>query len=290
MPLEHSPYSPVTVRVKDIYGNVKTDSTNSVYFMSSCPKRILTYSNLTPYRMNVTNKGVKAFSKSNFIFKTVGTFDLAVTNIQWGKVARLSGIQVLSGATASFLSSVSVRTAFAGVPFQIRVTSATDTSGNPLSGTASVQMTNTGLTNTTNPVIVTSGFGSNSQVILTAITNHVVYKVSFSGITNIVRLSNVRPNNTVGALEILSSVSVVTAGKYFNNPVTVRVRDIYGNLKTDSTNAVYFTSSCPNRILTFSNLVPYHMNSTNKGVKAFSKSNFIYNTALIEVRTALVFF
>ncbi len=83
-----------------------------------------------------------------------------------------------------------------------------------------------------------NGIGSNTQIILDTSTNEILFKIRMGTYSNYISISNITPTDEVGSIELLSSVSKVTAGEYINQPVTVRIYDLYNNLKYDATNSV----------------------------------------------------
>ena len=74
---------------------------------------------------------------------------------------------------------------------------------------------------------MTNGAGFNVQQIRDATNTEVGFKIRIGSVSNYVVLTNVLPSNQVGSLNLISSVSKVTAGQYINQGVTVEIYDIY---------------------------------------------------------------
>jgi hypothetical protein len=216
--------APVTVRVYDQYNNLKINATNYVYFFNTAADGIFTNSSGNPYQFILSDSGAHLFSISNFMYTVTGTRDLIVTNEQWGVSDRISGIDVVAAGVSGFIANLSVSTAEAGVSFYIKVTGATDSYGNTVNDTAYISITNSSIVDhTINNIAVNNGTGSNVQVVLDTSTNQVVFKVRIGSVSNYITLSNILPTDQVGDIQMLSSVSKVTAGRYINSPIEVRV-------------------------------------------------------------------
>ena len=161
------------------------------------------------------------------------------------------------------------------------MSSATDAYGNAVSGTATVSITNTGLTNVAlNDIAVANGGGANSQIIYTATTDPVGLKVVLAGISNYVTLTHVDPANALATIDLASTVTKVTAGRFINRDVTVTLYDAYGNLKTSATNAVYFISTDADAV--FTNVAGTEYVFAGTAVKVFGNTNFTYTTAGVQ--------
>src|SRR5208283_2574252 len=271
--------APVTVQLYDTFNNLKINATNRVYFKSTDPKAIFTNTAAKPYQFQLSDRGIRTFSKSNFMFKSSGNQTLVVTNAGFNIFASKS-LTVNSGSANGFISFVSVKTAQAGVSFYAKVSSVTDAGGNLLSGTALLSITNGGITSTFNGINISSGLGSNvNQTITTSTTNKVIFKFKVSSVSNYYTISNVKPNNNLGSINLLSTVSTVTAGQFINAPVTVQLYDTFNNLKINATNRVYFKSTDPKAIFTNTAAKPYQFQLSDRGIKTFSKSNFMFKSS-----------
>jgi hypothetical protein len=271
--------TPVTVRILDLYNNVKYDATNSIYFFNTDADGIFTNNSANKYRFNASDAGEHTFSRTNFFYTIAGTKDLILTNEQWGVSDRIGGIEVVPGTVSGFITAISVSTARVGTPFYIRVTGATDTFGNAVDNTAQVSITNSSISATLNEIVINNGIGSNSQVISTSTTNPVVFRIIMGSISNYIALSNVSPTDEVGNIRILSSVTKVTAGRYINTPVTVRILDLYNNIKYDATNSVYFFNTDADGIFTNHSGNRYKFKASDAGSHIFSRTNFFYTIA-----------
>ncbi|MBA7715703.1 hypothetical protein ES703_124757 [subsurface metagenome] len=274
--------APVTVRIYDLYNNLKYDATNSIYFTNTDKDGIFTNGSGNKYKFNTTDAGEHIFGMSNFVYTKAGTKDLIVTNEQWGRSDRIGSIEVVPTDVSGFIANLSVSTAEAGRSFYISVTGATDIYGNAVDDTAYISITNSGISSTLNDIVISSGIGSNSQTIFTSTTNWVVFKIRMGTYSNYISISNVSPTDEVANIQLLSSVSKVTAGKYINAPVTVRIYDLYNNIKYDATNSIYFTNTDGDGIFTNSSGNPYQFTTTDNGQHFFSISNFMYRVAGIK--------
>ncbi|MHA2248636.1 MAG: hypothetical protein ACXADY_27070, partial [Candidatus Hodarchaeales archaeon] len=271
--------APVTVRIYDQYNNLKINATNSVYFFNTAADGIFTNASSNPYQFLLSDRGDHTFSMSNFMYTIAGTRDLIVTNEQWGVSDRIGGIEVVAADVTGFIANISVATARVGTSFYIKVTGATDRFGNAVSDTAYVSITNSDIVDyTVNNIVVNNGTGSNTQVISDASTNQVVFKIKIGGYSNYIALSNIAPTDEVANIQLLSSVTRVTAGRYINQPVEVRIYDLYNNIKYDATNTVYFKNTAGDGIFTNDQGNPYRFVTTDRGSHFFSMSNFMYTT------------
>ena len=152
---------------------------------------------------------------------------------------RLTGIEVVPAEVTGYISAISVNTGIASTPFIINISGATDRFGNSVSGIISVSITNNDIVNyAINDIVVNNGTGNNSQLIIDAADHSVTFLLVFGTVTNYLSLDKILPANKVGRLELISSVSKITVGHYFNEDVIVRIYDIYNNLKYNSTNYI----------------------------------------------------
>ncbi len=215
------------------------------------------------------------FPSTNFMFMTKGIKDLVVTNERRGLSDRLTGIEVVHADVSGFISSISVQTAIAGTALRLSITGATDSFGNKVNGTIYVSITNSPIIDySLNDISINNGVGSNSQVILDASSNAVTFRMIFNAVTNYISLAQVLPAEEVGDIRILSAVSVVTAGKFFNSDVTVQIYDIYNNLKFNATNYIYFFNTAGDGVFAYNNTNQFQY--TNNYIALFNRTNFLY--------------
>ncbi|MDD5067070.1 MAG: hypothetical protein PHF84_08490, partial [bacterium] len=184
----------VTVIAYDRFNNIKTDCTNNFYFATTSLFHYLKYSNNnTSCTLRLSDRGMKSFDGTDFEFDVAGNQYLIVTNTYSNKVRRSGVIQVTASTCNNFLSRISVQTAMVYTPFSIIITGVTDSYGNKINDIAVISVTNTGISNALNNIVVNNGIGSNSQIIKTAFTNNVIFKVRVGTISNYLSLSNVLP-------------------------------------------------------------------------------------------------
>ena len=200
-----------------------------------------------------------------------------MTNLAYGVVAKQANINVIANNITHYTSFFNVGSAASGQAVMLRVTSATDAYGNPATGTAIVSITNGAVTSyVLNNIVINNGIGSNSQIVYTATTNRVGFRVRVGSYSNLAALSNIHPTATIGSLSLLSTVSTVTAGKPYNTTVQVQIKDLNGNIKTDATNTVLFRST--DLRLGRSNAT-YKFLPVDKGIRIFGKEYFTNKTA-----------
>ncbi|MCP4589198.1 MAG: hypothetical protein GY842_00500, partial [bacterium] len=271
----------VTVTLYDIYGNLKRNATNSVFFLSTDTNAVFTNDAANVYPFVAGDVGTHLFGDTNFTYFSAGTHDLVVTNVQWSLFDRLGGIEVVGDPTpAGFASGASVSTGIAGTSFDITVSSATDAYGNPVTGTAVVSVTDSDITGTAlADVSVIGGAGIAAQILYTSSVDEVTFEVVLGDLTNYVGLSNVLPADDLGTMDLASTVSVVTAGYPINADVTVTLYDIYGNLKRNATNSVYFLSTDTNAVFTNDAAKVYPFVAGDVGTHLFGDTNFTYFSA-----------
>ena len=78
--------------------------------------------------------------------------------------------------------------------------------------------------------------------------------------------------------EIHEYPSMVDAGMEFPSPVEVTVYDAFGNIKTDYTGSVFFTSSDPQAVIFHNAENPYLFNEADAGKHVFDGSGFVFGT------------
>jgi hypothetical protein len=116
--------------VLDGHGNVKTDYTGSVYFLTSDPQAMVSVTVDTPYAFAVEDQGVHAFDGAGFVLGTVGTQVITVTD--GVLAAATSPIEVRPGvAVGSIELSLSNQVITAGLPVTCAV-EAFDVYGNSM--------------------------------------------------------------------------------------------------------------------------------------------------------------
>jgi|GEM_PF-1836758 hypothetical protein len=283
--------SPVVVTAYDVNDNLKTNFTGLIYFTSTDSIATLPYTSVSPYSFQLSDSGRHSFSGSGFILRRSGTQTITVTD---GVRSTTSpSITVQPGLINSFTLSANVNQT-AGVPFSLDVTNAVDSWSNPANGSVTVSsafgggVSPNGVAPVLNNIIVSSGSGSASQT-LTNATRTVLRGVGGSATvtTDTIR---VLPG-VVGRFRLSNYPSEIIAGQAFStqsyNPRVV-VNDIYGNVKINYTDSIYFSATDPQA--TVPN--PYRFTSADSGIHSFSGDEFILKSAggrrLIVSRGSLV--
>ncbi|MBU1078520.1 MAG: hypothetical protein KKH98_14575, partial [Spirochaetes bacterium] len=276
----------VTLKVFDPFDNIKFDYTNSVFFTSSDTNAVLPYTNGSPYVFQISDNGMRTFPGTNFILNTSGNQTIAVSN-NYGLYDQSGFIFVIGSGINSFNIVCSKYTQKAGVGFVVKVTNAVDGTGNPTDGTVYITNLNgllispSGNPPSYNNIIVNNGIGQNIQTIFK--TTNVVLKgvlINNPSITNVTSPITIFPAQ-VNQIALNGGPTVCTAGARWNNQssVTVAAFDLYQNIKSDYTNAVYFTSTDPTAVLPYTNQAPYVFQLSDNGLKVFDGTNFTLKRA-----------
>ncbi|HHS96956.1 MAG TPA: hypothetical protein ENK08_03530 [Chloroflexi bacterium] len=101
------------VTALDLYGNVKTDYTGAVYFLSSDPQATLSYTLGSPYTFTPADGGVHWFTGTAFVLRTAGMQTITVTD----------------GTVAEPFGPIEVRHAFAVGRIELHMAPAVITAG-----------------------------------------------------------------------------------------------------------------------------------------------------------------
>ncbi|MBC7185829.1 MAG: hypothetical protein H5U38_02225 [Calditrichaeota bacterium] len=272
--------SPVVVTAYDVFGNVKTNYTGQVYFTSTDPSATLPYTSGSRYTFTGDDAGEHSFPGSGFALRTAGARTITVTDGSISKES--SAIQVSAGAIAAFTLNVGL-SQVAGVPFALSVSNAVDSEGNPASGTVVVSVESGGGSSpngsapTLSDITVVAGTGSANQTLVNAVGTSL--RGTVGSVVRTTGTINVQPG-ALGSFALTGYPAAVTAGNTFGtNNVTVAAYDAYGNLKTNYTGQVYFTSSDPQAVLPYTASNRYTFTLGDGGVHAFSGTGFALKTA-----------
>ncbi len=278
-----SPQTSVTLVVYDKFENIKTDYTNSVYFISTDPMAMFPYSNSNPYAFLLSDRGTNIMNGPDFVFYTKGNHYLTIRDSS-GLSETSSVILVRSGTILSYNTIISSYTQKAGISFKVRITNARDNNNNLADGTISVTNIGTLLTapngNTPlyNVINVFNGAGESMQTIFKA-TNILLKTtvIQSNAITNIIGPVTILPGE-LNRIDMLGQQSICTAGIPWNNTtsITLKLFDTFENIKTDYTNEIYFTSTDPGAIVAYSNAQPYKFQLLDAGTKIINGTNFIF--------------
>jgi hypothetical protein len=283
--------NPVVVTAYDVNDNVKNNYNGSVYFQSTDSAATLPYLSGSPYQYQVSDSGRHSFSGIGFILRRAGNQTITVTD--GARSITSSAIAVQPGLINAFTLSANTNQT-SGLPFSLDVTNAVDNWSNLASGSVTISSTfgggvsPNGVPPVLNNIAVNSGSGLASQT-LTNATRTVLRGVAggAQAYTDTIRLLP----GVVGHLRLTNYPSSLMAGQAFNSPANdprVTVYDIYGNLKANYTDTVFFSATDPLATLPG----PYRFVSSDSGIHSFGGSGFIFRTAghnkLIVSRGALV--
>ena len=271
---------PVNVTVYDVNDNRKTDYTGSVWFTSTDPVATLPFTSGSPYNFNIGDAGSHNFPGSGFILRRSGLKTITVTD---GPMSAISNfINVLPGVIVSFdLDAGTPQTA--GVSFVLQATLARDSLDNPASGEIivadSVGGGNSpdGIPPSLNRIIVTSGSGTAFQT-LTNVTPTVL-KGTVSGAVAATDTITVSPGY-LGRFEMSGYPDSAVAGVSFPDPgISVTAFDLFGNIKTNYSDSVYFTSTDTLAVLPYIQSSKYKYVVADSGSHTFAGAGFTLFTA-----------
>ena len=100
-----SPANDVTVTIKDVFGNVKTDWTGQIWFYSSDSQAIINYNDTNKYTFtsgDSQDNGVHTFSGTGFTLKTKGSQSLVVHNSENSEYDEVLAVTVSAAAIDHF--------------------------------------------------------------------------------------------------------------------------------------------------------------------------------------------
>jgi len=222
--------SPVTIAVYDYFNNLKTDYNGSVFFISSDSLASFYHDSTNVYNFSPLDSGRHTFDGALFSLYTPGTQTISVTDGQ--HLASNGAIFVESGSPVSF-NIVFDDSVMAGAPFNIRVTNAVDTSGNPANVLIRISLVQGGASPggfepILNDILVLNGTGSANQYLFR--TGAFLLQAVLDSMTY-----NIPVDATPAATGNLSLDIQPTQfiGHPFIGPATITVYDLFGNIKTD---------------------------------------------------------
>ena len=270
--------APVAVTAYDLNSNIKTNYTGNVWFTSSDPNATLPYTSGNQYTFTPGDAGIHSFPGVGFILRTSGLRTITITN---GSISKSSDlINVLPSVIVSFdLTAGSPQ--IAGQSFQLQASSAVDSLGNAASGEIIIADSvgggdsPDGIPPSLNTVIVTSGFGTSFQILTNAVPT--VLKGTVSGTFAVAATDTmlVYPGN-LGRFEIAGYPTSTVAGNQFpDQGIAVSVFDLFGNLKTNYADSVYFISSDTLAVLPYTQSSKYKFQIADSGSHTFPGAGFI---------------
>ncbi|MCP4580623.1 MAG: hypothetical protein GY839_03340, partial [candidate division Zixibacteria bacterium] len=260
-----------TVTVRDLYGNVSTNFSDSVYF-GGAETMPATYK-FVP----ASDNGVHTFSGDDFIFTTAGTRRFHVYNEDTSLADTSEIIEVNAAALDTFtLSEPGMVTA--GVAFALSVNDAVDEFGNSVSATITIADSSgvadspDGTSPVLNDIVLDNGSGSAQQILVK--TGTVVLKGTSGSFIDATNNITVDPG-ALGSLNLSNYPDTIGAGQPFPSPANdpaVTVKDILGNVATTYTGTVTFSG--PETVPG-----PDTFELGDAGEVTYSGSGFIFETA-----------
>ncbi len=261
----------VVVTAYDANNNVKTDYTGQVYFTSTDGAAVLPFTSVGKYLFTSgsgLDNGVHTFS--GFALKTVagGSKTITVTD---GSVSLLSGsIAVGFASVDHFVVSGFTNPVVAGTAGTVTVT-AKDPYGNTVTsyvGTVHITSSDSAAVLPVDHALA-SGTSSFTVTLKTTVTRSITATDTATGlITGSQTGITVNPA-AIASFTVTGYPSSVAAGASFGG-VVVTANDIYGNIKTDFTSTVYFTSTDGVAVLPYTSGSRYTFLSGDLGVHVFA--------------------
>lgn len=232
------------VTLQDSYGNVKTDFTGTLSFSSSDVQAVYP----AAYSFTAGDLGSKRFPRDLFRLKTAG--NQTFTAQAGGYTQKLDPILVTSDLIRSFTLSAGT-TQTAGGAFNVTVSNARDKYNNAASGVVEISATAgggaapNGQLATLTAIPVSNGSGLAAQILVK--TETVLLRGrALDGSTELARYDlpaiTVKPG-ALGSLELSGLPASIPVKTTFPGAVTVTAFDRFGNLKTDYSGTVHFSSS-----------------------------------------------
>jgi len=283
--------SNVIVTAKDAYGNVKTDYTGQVYFTSTDPQAVLPYTSGSRYTFTTGvggDNGVHTFAGTGFTLKTAGSQTITVTD---GTVSVTSSpITVNPGGSNKLVITVSPTSVTAGSWTTKYTVQRQDQYGNPVSsGVTTVNLASSS-TGGAKKFSETSGGSPVTSVTIPdgSSTKDFYYydekagswtiSVSAAGLIDDSKPLTVNPA-VLHHFTMTGYPSSTTAWQNFgSNNIIVTAYDAYGNVKTDYTGQVYFTSTDPQAVLPYTSGSKYTFVGGDNGVHTFVGTTFTLKT------------
>ncbi len=121
----------IEIEILDSYDNLVEDYQGAVWFSSDDPQAEIEYDEENPYQFTPEDRGRKVFSGEQFVFKTAGQRILTVTDNEITNTK--DNIYVFSAGLSQAEISYP-KTIKAGKPFDLTVSNAGDSYGNPFTG------------------------------------------------------------------------------------------------------------------------------------------------------------
>lgn len=269
----------VNVTAYDIRDNIMTDYLGALWFESSDPSAVLFYDSGNPYTFVVEDTGSADFAGTGFELRTSGSQTVTATD---GTILVVSApIEVGAAQIDTFTFSVGPDQN-AGESFDLQVLFAEDEFGNPASDNVLISTaygggsSPDGIPPALNNVTVIDGYGLARQILTNAVPT--VLRGSAGGVVVETDTIDVGPG-FLGRFEMSGYPNSTIAGATFADSVTATVFDVFGNLKTNYGDSVYFTSSDPLANLPYTDSSKYTFEPADSGSHSFDGSGFSLKTA-----------
>jgi hypothetical protein len=266
-------FGSVVVTAYDANNNIKTDYTGQVYFTSTDAQAVLPFTSGSKYMFTSgsgLDNGVHTFS--GFALKTVagGSKTITVTD---GLVSLVSGSVTVGFASVDhFAVSGFTNPVVAGVVGSVTVT-AQDLYGNTVTtytGTVHITSSDGAAVLPADHALASGVYTFSSGVTLKTVGSRSITATDIA--TGLITGSQngiaVTPA-AIASFTIAGSPVSVSAGTSFGN-VVITAYDSYGNVKTDFTGSVYFTSTDVAAVLPFTSGSKYTFVSGDLGVHTFA--------------------
>jgi hypothetical protein len=275
----------VNVTAYDVRVNIKTDYLGAIWFESSDPAAVLLYDSGNPYTYVVDDSGSADFAGTGFELRTAGSQTVTATN---GTILVVSApIEVGAALIDTFTFSVG-QNQNAGESFDLQVLFAEDEFGNPASDNVLISTaygggsSPDGIPPALNNVTVIDGYGLARQILTNAVPT--VLRGSAGGAVVETDTIIVHPGFR-GRFEMSGYPDSTIAGATFADSVTATVFDVFGNLKTNYVDSVYFTSSDSLADLPYTDSSKYEFVTADSGSHSFDGSGFSLKTAGEQILT-----
>ena len=267
----------VVVTAYDLFGNLKTNYTGSVYFTSTDPRAVLPYILGSPYQFTVQDQGVHSFNES-FSLLTIGRQYISVID---GIIEMVSNAINVSPDQMTSFNLSAPDSVMAGQAFALIVTNARDQWGNAADGVMAVSDSIGGgvspgwISPTYNQIIVSGGSGQAMQTLTNAVPTRLKCVLEGGNLRQGTGLIQVKP----GALAQFMTAGYpdeVAAGDVFPNGITLTVFDALGNIKTDYDDFVYFESTDPLADLPYTQASQFHFLKQYHGAHVFPEPIILF--------------
>ncbi len=222
------PYD-VNIEIQDRFGNRKNDYLGAVWFTSDDPLAEIVHNETNPYQFTAADAGRAVFSGEQFVFGTAGARILTATD---GTLSGYTHVYVLpGGGPANFDVSVPAA-ALAGKPFDITVTNAVDSAGDPYNGIILTLGGNVA-PDGTEPIVpeieIVNGQGIGHATLYGAGRNSLVF---YSGSSAVEKIIIVSTGSSLASLE-LNIDRTQFLGNPFRGEARIQVFDEFGNPQTN---------------------------------------------------------